>query len=85
MIRLGQRLREVRIGKGISLEEVSRATKIKIAFLSAIEDGMYEKLPSSSYAQGFVKNYVQFLGFSEREAMALFRREFDEKRIFKVV
>jgi len=85
MIRLGQRLREVRIGKGISLEEVSRATKIKIAFLSAIEDGMYEKLPSSSYAQGFVKNYVQFLGFSEREAMALFRREFDEKRIFKVL
>lgn len=85
MIRIGQKLREERIKKGISLEEVGVATKIKISFLSAIEDGMYEKLPSSSYAQGFVKNYAQFLGLNETESMALFRREFDEKKVFKVL
>ncbi|MBI4080264.1 MAG: helix-turn-helix domain-containing protein [Candidatus Levybacteria bacterium] len=85
MIRAGQRLREERLLKGLSLEDVSLGTKIRSSFLSAIEKGEYNKLPSSAYAQGFVRNYAEFLGLPKREVLALFRREFDEEKVFKVL
>lgn len=85
MIKVGQKIREARIQKGLTLGDVSKSTKIKTDFLTAIENGEYDLLPSVSYAQGFVKNYVSFLGMPEKETLALFRREFDEENIFKVL
>src|ERR1035437_3884986 len=78
-------LREERIKTGLTLEEASQATKIKSSFLMAIERGDYQKLPSIAYAQGFVRNYTGFLGLPEKEVLALFRREFDEGKIFRVL
>lgn len=85
MVRIGQKLRETRIKKGLSLEDVASATKIKASFLSAIERGEYHKLPSSAYAQGFVSNYASYLGLPKRESLALFRREFSEERELRVL
>ncbi len=85
MVRLGQHLQQERQKKHLSIEEVSQATKIKSQFLSAIEKGEYVKLPSPAYAAGFVRNYISFLGLPEREMLALFRREFDSKKAYKVL
>lgn len=85
MITAGQRLFEERTKRGLTLEEVARATKIRPSFLLAIEKGEYKKLPSSAYIQGFVKNYAAFLGLPEREIIALFRREFNEKEFTRVL
>lgn len=85
MIKVGQKLKEERIRKGYSLEDVAKATKIKVAFLQAIEKGEYKKLHSSAYAHGFVKNYSAFLGLSTKETLAIFRREFDENKVYKVL
>lgn len=76
---------EERTKRRISIEEVSEATKIRASFISAIEKGEYNKLPSSSYAQGFVRNYTRFLGLPEEEIMAVFRREFDSKKASRVL
>ncbi len=85
MVHLGQLLSEERRRKGLSLEDVSSATKIRPAFLSAIEQDEYAKLPSATYAQGFVTNYASYLGIPRREALALFHREFDPKKSTKVL
>lgn len=85
MIRVGQKLKEERIKKGYTLEDIAKATKIKVSFLQAIEKGEYKKLHSSAYAHGFIKNYSDFLGLSEKETLAIFRREFDEKREYRVL
>ncbi len=85
MVKLGQRLHTLRVQKKLSLEEVSQAIKIKPIFLSAIEKGEYNKLPSPAYAQGFVRNYATYLGLSKAEITALFKREFDEKKAYKVL
>lgn len=79
MIRVGEKLKEERKKRGLSLEEVAKATKIRAPFLEAIETGQYQKLPGSSYAHGFVKNYVEFFGFPVKEYLAIFRREYNEK------
>ena len=85
MIRVGQKLREERLKKGLTIEEIARATKIKESFLLTIENGEYEKLPSSTYAQGFVRNYIEFLNLPVAETLALFRREYNEEKVFKVL
>lgn len=85
MIKVGQRLKEARLEKKLSLDDVAKDTKIRASFLSAIESGDYHKLPSPSYAQGFVRNYASFLGLSEREMVILFRREFDQEKEMKVL
>ena len=85
MVRLGQRLYDERKRKGLSLEEVAAGIKIRSEFLMAIEKGDYASLPSPTYAQGFVSNYATYLGFPKRETLALFRREFDEQKAFKVL
>lgn len=85
MIRLGHRLQEERKKQGLSLEQVAKGTRIRLGFLEAIEKGDYRRLPSSAYAQGFVKNYVEYLGLPTRELLALFRREFNEQEYLGVL
>jgi len=85
MIHIGQRLREARVQKGYTIEEVAKATKIRSQFISSLERGNYVAMPSSAYVYGFVKNYVDFLGLPQREFMALFRREFDEREYIGVL
>ena len=85
MIRAGERLYQERIKKGYTLEEVSKATKIRPTFLSYIEKGEYKKLPSGTYAHGFVRNYAKFLDLPENELLALFKREYDEEKFIKVL
>ena len=85
MTTLGSRLYEERKARGYSVEEIAKATKIRKEFLAALEKGEYKKLPSAAYVQGFVKNYVNFLGLPEKELLALFRREFNENEYLGVL
>lgn len=85
MVQVGQRLYQIRSRRKLTLDEIAAATKIKPNFLAAIEKGEYHKLPSPAYAKGFVRNYADYLGLPRSEMTALFRREFDEKRAYKVL
>jgi cytoskeleton protein RodZ len=59
---LGARLRAAREEQGISLREAEQATRIRGAFLEAIEEGRLSDLPGEVYARGFIRNYARFLG-----------------------
>lgn len=85
MVRVGKLLEEERIRRNISLEEIAKATKIHVSYLVALEQGDYHKLPSSAYINGFIKNYVDYLGLPQKEYLALFRREFNEKEYMRVL
>ncbi len=85
MITIGAQFAEERSRQKLTLEEVSKATKIREEFLAAIERGDYKKLPGSSYAQGFVRNYAKFLGLPVERSLALFRREFSAEKSFDVL
>jgi len=51
----------MREARGLSLEEVSQATKISIDYIRALEAGDYESLPADIYVRGFIKSYGQLL------------------------
>jgi cytoskeletal protein RodZ len=58
---LGQRLREAREAKDLTIQETERATRIRIKFLEALEQGDYSNM-TPVQAQGFLRNYARFLG-----------------------
>jgi cytoskeletal protein RodZ len=55
-------LRSSREEKKLSLEEISRKTGIKIAYLSAIENDDYHQLPGGIYKKTFLRKYAACLG-----------------------
>lgn len=77
---IGQLLKEEREKKFYTLEEIEKATKIRIELLKALEEGSYEKLPPQTFVQGFIKNYGNFLGMDPEKLLAVFRREFLEAK-----
>ena len=59
---VGQELRQERQAKNLTLEQVSRATRIRVHHLEALESGNLELLPSFTQARGFLRTYAGFLG-----------------------
>lgn len=77
---VGSILKETREAKFYTLEEVEKATKIRKELLVALEADDYSKLPPSTFVQGFIKNYAKFLGLDSNKILAVFRREFSDKK-----
>lgn len=77
---VGSILRETREAKFYTLEEVEKATKIRYELLVALEADDYSKLPPSTFVQGFIKNYAKFLKLDSEKLLAVFRREFSDKK-----
>ena len=69
---IGETLRRERLRHNLSLEEVSRETKINLKFLQAIEAEDFAKLPGGVFARSFVRQYARLLGLDEEELAAEF-------------
>ncbi|MCX7975190.1 MAG: helix-turn-helix domain-containing protein [Candidatus Aminicenantes bacterium] len=66
MASIGQELKQEREKRGISLEEISQATKISCRFLQAIENDNYDLLPGGFFNKAFLRAYLQYLGLEEK-------------------
>ncbi|WP_342555522.1 RodZ family helix-turn-helix domain-containing protein [Paenibacillus sp. FSL R7-0652] len=69
MSELGQQLREARLQKGMSLDDVQEMTKIRKRYLEAIEAGDYKVLPGSFYVRAFIKTYAETVGLNPDELL----------------
>jgi transcriptional regulator with XRE-family HTH domain len=58
---VGELLRAARQKRNVSVSEAATATRIKPAFIEALEDGDYAILPGPAYVTGFLRNYAQYL------------------------
>lgn len=75
---VGQLLKSARQKQSYQLHDIEKATKIRTKYLDALENDEYAKLPSGTYAKGFIKNYAQFLNLPVDTLLAVFRRDFTE-------
>ena len=66
----GERLQREREMRGITLDEISEATKIGTRSLKALEEEDFKKLPGGIFNRGFVRSYARYLGIDEDEAVA---------------
>lgn len=70
MKELGAILLEARTERGLSLEELSERTKIRVDYLQAVEQGKPEVIPGEVYYRAFVRSYAREVGLNADELLA---------------
>ncbi len=77
---VGETLQLARERKGVDLYRAERDTKIRLRYLSALEDGDYAELPAPVYTQGFLRNYAIYLGLEPDDILERWREEMEQQR-----
>jgi cytoskeletal protein RodZ len=71
---LGEKLRQAREERGISISEVAEQTRISSLYLKSIEEDNYKPLPGGIFNKGFIKSYAKYVGIDEQEALQDYAR-----------
>ena len=77
---VGAYLRDLRERQGISLDELSRSTRVLHHYLEALETDNLASLPAPVFTKGFIRAYCQVLGVSSDEAIALYDQRLAQSR-----
>jgi len=67
-------LKALRESRGRSLKDLSQKTRIRIAYLEAIESGRFEFLPEQTYAESFIRTYGRELGVDSGTILSHYRK-----------
>ena len=62
---IGQELKRERELRGISLQEISDATKINIRHLRDLEEDHLDNLPGKFFIKGIIRSYAKYIGLDE--------------------
>ena len=74
-LNIGAALRATRQRTGRSLQDLSDTTRIKRAYLEALEEMRLEDLPSRPFTIGYVRAYARTLGLDDEKAVQRFKRD----------
>ncbi|MBW1846722.1 MAG: DUF4115 domain-containing protein [Deltaproteobacteria bacterium] len=72
----GYYLQSIRLEKGISLEEVSKETRIRLENLLLIEKEDHENLPAQIFVKGFLRAYANTIGADDKEAVQRYEQRY---------
>jgi len=73
-------LRGIRESRGIALADISKATKIRVAFLEAIENENFRLLPEPVYARIFIRTYAQVLDAEGEIILSRYEKYLEEQK-----
>lgn len=73
--KVGTILQDVRTKKKKTIEQVAEDLRIKVSYLTAIENSDYNNIPSVPYSTGFVRSYASYLGLNSEQIVQLFKEE----------
>ena len=66
----GESLKREREMRGVTLDEITAATRIATRFLRAIENEEWDQLPGGVFNRGFVRAVARYLGLDEENTVA---------------
>ncbi len=69
----GSLLKEAREARGLSLEEVAAATRVRVPYLEALESDALHQLPALVYARGYLRAYAGLLELEPEPLVASLR------------
>lgn len=68
---VGRLLRERRLSRDLTFEEVGSALRVGVHHVLAVEEGRFADLPPRPYARGLVSSYARLLGLEPGELLKL--------------
>lgn len=74
-IGIGDGLRAAREEQGRTIEEASRATRVRADYLRALEEERFDRIGGDVYAKGFLATYARWLGLDAEPLLERYRRE----------
>ncbi len=74
---IGADLRRARVARDMSVEDISRATKITRTLIRAIESDDFAKLPGGLFTRGYLRAYAREVGLNPEEVIARYRGGFE--------
>lgn len=75
MTELGNRLKQEREAKKMSLEDLQTTTKIQKRYLIGVEEGNYSIMPGQFYARAFIKQYAEAVGLDPEEIFEEYKKD----------
>lgn len=62
MFEIGTTLRESRVRRSLTLQQVEEDTKIRVKYVQAMENEDWDVMPGVTYVKGFLRTYATYLG-----------------------
>ena len=62
MFEIGTTLREARVRRKLTLQQVEEDTKIRVKYVQAMENEDFDLMPGQAYIKGFLQTYATYLG-----------------------
>jgi transcriptional regulator with XRE-family HTH domain len=59
---IGTTLREARVRRNLTLQQVEEDTKIRVKYVQAMENEDFDLMPGATYVKGFLRTYATYLG-----------------------
>ncbi|WP_155110354.1 helix-turn-helix domain-containing protein [Metabacillus mangrovi] len=75
MSELGNRLKQAREEKQLTLDDLQSLTKIQKRYLIGIEEGNYKIMPGKFYVRAFIKQYAEAVGLDPDELFEQYRSD----------
>lgn len=79
----GEKLRRKRMLKKISIEDLSKKTRISQNIINNLESSQYDTLPSEAYTIGFLQTYCNIIEEDPSEYIASYRKYLRRKSEYK--
>ncbi|MCS6956769.1 MAG: helix-turn-helix domain-containing protein [Patescibacteria group bacterium] len=83
MLTVAEILKNQRLKKGLTLDDIEKKTKIRKRYIEAIEKNQWSVFSSKIYIVGILKNYSKILDLDEKKILAFFRRDYEKKEEVK--
>lgn len=77
MRELGNRLKQAREERGVSIRDIAARTKISVTALEALERGDFSRLPGGIFGRAFVRAYALEVGLEPEATVSEFQNEID--------
>jgi cytoskeleton protein RodZ len=58
---IGNTLREARVRRNLTLQQVEEDTKIRVKYVQAMENEDFDVMPGATYVKGFLRTYSEYL------------------------